>query len=124
MCEPRVARLVPRRDQGLDRGDDADTDDHQVGGDDLAVREPDAGDMIAALDRLDRHAETDVDAMFAMFLLIEARQILARDAREDAVERFQKHDLLSRLAEHRRSEERRVGKECVRTCRSRGTPYN
>src|SRR3546814_6941640 len=25
---------------------------------------------------------------------------------------------------HRRSEERRVGKECVRTCRTRGTPDN
>src|SRR3546814_12126876 len=25
---------------------------------------------------------------------------------------------------HMRSEERRVGKECVRTCRSRGSPYH
>src|SRR3546814_20257494 len=28
------------------------------------------------------------------------------------------------FVEHRRSEERRVGKECVSTCRSRGSPYN
>src|SRR3546814_11911966 len=27
------------------------------------------------------------------------------------------------IFEHRRSEERRVGKECVSTCRSRGSPY-
>src|SRR3546814_16410494 len=27
-------------------------------------------------------------------------------------------------ADHRRSEERRVGKECVSTCRSRWTPYH
>src|SRR3546814_15329751 len=28
------------------------------------------------------------------------------------------------LAQIQRSEERRVGKECVSTCRSRGSPYN
>src|SRR3546814_12988818 len=28
------------------------------------------------------------------------------------------------FADYSRSEERRVGKECVRTCRSRGAPYN
>src|SRR3546814_15303137 len=28
------------------------------------------------------------------------------------------------VAAHRRSEERRVGKECVRTCRSRWSPYH
>src|SRR3546814_13344744 len=28
------------------------------------------------------------------------------------------------FAAHRRSEERRVGKECARTCRYRGWPYN
>src|SRR3546814_10881558 len=34
-------------------------------------------------------------------------------------------DLLADLPEqHRRSEERRVGKECVRTCRSRWSQYN
>src|SRR3546814_1848068 len=29
-----------------------------------------------------------------------------------------------RTIEHRRSEERRVGKECVSTCRSRWSPYH
>src|SRR3546814_1970348 len=50
---------------------------------------------IRALDRRDRNAEPQVDAMLAVLLLIEARQILARDAREHAVERFQEHDLRS-----------------------------
>src|SRR3546814_13271855 len=30
---------------------------------------------------------------------------------------------LTTFSEHLRSEERRVGKECVRTCRSRWSPY-
>src|SRR3546814_11572847 len=36
------------------------------------------------------------------------------------------HDLASREAAHQasRSEERRVGKECVSTCRSRWSPYH
>src|SRR3546814_20496037 len=40
--------------------------------------------------------------MLAVILIIEARQILARDAREHAVERFQEHDLLARLGQHGR----------------------
>src|SRR3546814_14825085 len=32
-------------------------------------------------------------------------------------------DAILKLAEKARSEERRVGKECVSTCRSRWTPY-
>src|SRR3546814_16578957 len=32
-------------------------------------------------------------------------------------------ELANRIALSARSEERRVGKECVRTCRSRGSPY-
>src|SRR3546814_5228444 len=32
--------------------------------------------------------------------------------------------LQTRRTEHRRSEERRVGKECVSTCRSRWSPYH
>src|SRR3546814_4754170 len=33
-------------------------------------------------------------------------------------------DLRARSFRHRRSEERRVGKECVSTCRSRWSPYH
>src|SRR3546814_11944591 len=32
-------------------------------------------------------------------------------------------DAIAIFPEHRRSEERRVGKECVSTCRSRWSPY-
>src|SRR3546814_13616521 len=32
--------------------------------------------------------------------------------------------VIRRLAQLERSEERRVGKECVSTCRSRGSPYH
>src|SRR3546814_5181832 len=34
------------------------------------------------------------------------------------------HRFRDRVAQHRRSEERRVGKECVSTCRSRWSPYH
>src|SRR3546814_13236053 len=34
------------------------------------------------------------------------------------------HDIARDYRAARRSEERRVGKECVRTCRSRGSPYH
>src|SRR3546814_20815482 len=51
-------------------------------------------------------------------------------AMSEQQERKPEHDIDADLAhdrEHggyRRSEERRVGKECVRTCRSRWSPYN
>src|SRR3546814_11497778 len=47
---------------------------------------------------------------------IAARQAIARPARAAAV-------ALQRRPEAR-SEERRVGKECVRTCRTGGSPYH
>src|SRR3546814_4375912 len=51
---------------------------------------------------------------------------LARDAREPRFDREGDEDLAvhrRRLRFVRRSEERRVGKECVSTCRSRWSPY-
>src|SRR3546814_12378665 len=42
----------------------------------------------------------------------------------DAGERRIGVDHLLHLGYRDRSEERRVGKECVSTCRSRGSPYN
>src|SRR3546814_5241396 len=44
-------------------------------------------------------------------------------ARRGAVPR-RHHPRLDRLAAQQRSEERRVGKECVSTCRSRWSPYH
>src|SRR3546814_1257074 len=80
-----VSAAGDRCDQRFDRGDDTDAHDDQIGGNDLAVRQPHARHPIRALDRRDRNAEPQVDAMLAVLLLIEARQILARDAREHAV---------------------------------------
>ena len=61
-----VGAIRARRNQGLDRGDDTDADDDEIGGDHLAVRQPHAGDMRLALDRIDAHAEAQVDAVIAI----------------------------------------------------------
>src|SRR3546814_21143830 len=43
----------------------------------------------------------------------------------DALDAFvDPHDLFGEWNTHDRSEERRVGKECVSTCRSRWSPYH
>src|SRR3546814_20121237 len=57
---------------------------------------------------------------------------LVRAHRDRAAVRFAEHDFLIREVAERlgerlddvRSEERRVGKECVSTCRSRWSPYH
>src|SRR3546814_11333953 len=48
---------------------------------------------------------------------------LARLARKLDVSEIDVTQAFTRLGETLRSEERRVGKECVSTCRSRGSPY-
>src|SRR3546814_16624129 len=59
-----------------------------------------------------------------------AGEMLDQDADEPLIgteDRAVQHDravLLAVLGDIRRSEERRVGKECVRTCRSRWSPYH
>ncbi len=97
-----IAALRARRDQRLDRGHDADTDDHHLRGNDLAGRESHTAHLALALDAFDRGAEPHIHAMYAMLALKEARQRLARDPRQHAVERFEQHDLLAQLGEHRR----------------------
>src|SRR3546814_13163367 len=47
------------------------------------------------------------------------RAVEALEAEDEGQEAGQ-----ARQAEHQRSEERRVGKECVSTCRSRWSPYH
>src|SRR3546814_19612643 len=80
----------------------------------VASGDDQVGDMLAGLDRrLDRAVIDDLDA-----------HVAARDHRRNGdgdVARRDQADLV--LA---RSEERRVGKECVSTCRSRWSPntYN
>src|SRR3546814_10066485 len=54
--EHPVAARGARCDQRLDRGNDADADDDEVGGDDFAVRQPNTGDALGDLDRFDRDA--------------------------------------------------------------------
>src|SRR3546814_17390745 len=50
---------------------------------------------------------------------------MANDLLQRFGQRYQRDGLrLSPSALHARSEERRVGKECVSTCRSRWSPYN
>src|SRR3546814_13570372 len=69
--------------------------------------------------------DADVDAEFVRFapnLLGAALLVLGSAVRE-----VQAHDIDARgehAAQHRRSEERRVGTECVSTCRSRGSQYH
>src|SRR3546814_18082740 len=54
------------------------------------------------------------------------RDVLAdlREHGESLRIRAARDELLSTMACHGRSEERRVGKECVSTCRSRWSPYH
>jgi hypothetical protein len=59
-----------------------------------------AGDAIVLPDdAVDLGAQPHVDAVRAMLLLVEARQRLAGDAREHAIERFEHGDLLAELGE-------------------------
>src|SRR3546814_20793808 len=97
-----VGAIGARRDQRLDRRNDADADDDEIGRNDLAVRQAHAGDMRVALDRIDADAEPEVDAVIAMLLFIEARQIRARDASENAGEGLQSDDFIARLGDHPR----------------------
>src|SRR3546814_4372079 len=56
-----------------------------------------------------------------------SRRLLSRDAgslRHGLRDRIVERDAADRAARRTRSEERRVGKECVSTCRSRWSPYH
>src|SRR3546814_15708336 len=84
----------------------------------LAHQHADAG---AAGGRLDvgGEAQTKIAPLLARFRLLDAKR---RDV--DVIgehrETFSRADVFP----FQRSEERRVGKACVSTCRSRGSPYN
>src|SRR3546814_15778679 len=85
--EHPVAARGARCDQRLDRGNDADADDDEVGGDDFAVRQPNTDDALGALDRFDRDAEPPVDAMLAVPAFVATRQCGARYAHETTTDR-------------------------------------
>src|SRR3546814_15269964 len=80
---------------------------HRLAGGEPGFAQPRGALEDAALDRGDR-----LRAVGAL-VLEQVAQVLARQ---------QAHPSRARLAEHR-SEERRVGKECVSTCISRWAPY-
>src|SRR3546814_16403947 len=65
-------------------------------------------------------------SVVAAFLFGTLRQLLGRRAQhlEIAGRRIGRALLRSHFAQPVRSEERRVGKECVSTCRSRWSPYH
>src|SRR3546814_5764959 len=55
---------------------------------------------------------------------IERLKAAAREERKAGGERERRHTEPREQSRSSRSEERRVGKECVRTCRSRWSPYH
>jgi hypothetical protein len=95
-----VAAFGPGIDQRLDGGDDADADDHHFGRQHLAIGQLHArGAIVLPDDAVDLGTQPDVDAVRAMLFLVEARQRLAGDAREHAIERFEHGDLFAELGE-------------------------
>src|SRR3546814_16728082 len=88
-----------------------------------------SSDLLAALDRVLEHM-ADRRATAVVDLRQRRRQGRGVDAlgdqiRQHAAQRRVLHDRreLAKQRDQVRSEERRVGKECVSTCRSRGRPY-
>src|SRR3546814_16178361 len=74
-----------------------------------------AGELIAQLDPADREAQ-----LARAEARVEHRRIDYQATRQLAAKGYQAEN---RQAQALRSEERRVGKECVSTCRSRWSPY-
>src|SRR3546814_19902881 len=73
------------------------------------------------------HAASHGEAHLATIWLARGRAIKAQYPDADQRRRLYKTSLTPRSAKlllDRRSEERRVGKECVSTCRSRLSPYH
>ena len=68
------------------------------------------------------HRECDIPLLIPGMIELHAHGSLAYNSAEPTVEKNE--EWLKRLAHHGRSEERRVGKECVCQCRSRWSPYH
>ena len=98
-----VCASRPCGDQWCDRRNDADSDDDHLAGDRRTVCQPDtARGTRFFVDAFDRHACTQIDAVRPVLLLVEPRQFLASDARENAVLRLEHGDGFAKLGEHRR----------------------
>ena len=89
-----VAPLCAGGDQRGDRRIDADADDREIGLQGLPAGEHDAADATTCSgQRLHHRAYTHVHAAGAMLGLVEARDGLAGDPRQQAVHRLDQHDL-------------------------------
>ena len=86
-------------EQGQDRRDDADPDDHDLRRDPRAIGEAQRLDPGTALDRLERHIGAKIDAVRAMFGLEELRQRLPGDAGKHPRQRLEQGDLFLQLAQ-------------------------
>src|SRR3546814_18190863 len=112
---------VKQRDAAVKRarGNDKDARDR------LAILEP----VIAALEagRPARSVALSEDQrpLFRQLQLLSAKPVLyAANVDEDSAATGNRYSALVDERARERSEERRVGKECVSTCRSRWSPYH
>ena len=73
--------------------------------------------------RGDRHKKRSSIGVFDMLFVVSGRLYLMEENQHYIIDENQLL-ILSPDKIHQRSEERRVGKECVSTCRSRWSPYH
>ena len=90
--------------QRSNRWRDANPYDHHLRRHDLTACETDTAHLAPlSEDAVDGGAKPHFDTVRPMLRLVEARQRLARDPREDTFKRFQQDDALSELGENRGS---------------------
>src|SRR3546814_18326716 len=89
------------------------------------------GALLEIVDQPARRADQDVDAAFDTRPLLFVAGAAVADRHAQATLRAQPHRIIVNLhrkfaggRENERSEERRVGKGCVSTCRSQWSPYH
>ncbi|CAB4911822.1 unannotated protein [freshwater metagenome] len=86
----------------LDVREDADTDDDEVGREELAAGESDAADTVVAFERLDADAEPEVDPLLSVDAVVERGDLGGGDALEDAFCDLDDRDLDAQLPQRRR----------------------
>src|SRR3546814_5185074 len=87
-----------------------------------------SSDLFLARDVLKRHPGATVIAVQTIAVVIALEEVVARQSEYGIVASETTDMVVARRALEeivaRRSEERRVGKECVSTCRARWSPYH
>src|SRR3546814_11101883 len=87
-----------------------------------------SSDLLVASRRLAIHGNLTIDAALRQILQSSAGNgsldELVTSRQRDTTEQQARCDARKKQRSEHRSEERRVGKECVSTCRSRWSPYN